>query len=76
MTQPDFAALLEQELRLLAVPFDQAELLTYAADVWPVAQDDPDVRRWSKEFLRSTAAPDRKAEAAIVAGVADALGRV
>jgi hypothetical protein len=31
------------ELRLRAVPFDRGELEAWAADVWSLAADDPDV---------------------------------
>jgi hypothetical protein len=45
MTLPDFVTGLELELRLRAVPFDRGELETWAADVWSLAEDDPDVIR-------------------------------
>jgi hypothetical protein len=37
-------------LRLRPVPFDRAKLEPWAADVWPVAEDDPDVIRWAEAF--------------------------
>jgi hypothetical protein len=45
----DFVTGLCLELRLLAVPFDRGELETWARDVWPLAEDDPDVipERWT-----------------------------
>jgi hypothetical protein len=42
MTLSDFVTGLELELRLRAVPFDRGELQTWAADVWSLAEDDPD----------------------------------
>jgi hypothetical protein len=78
MSQDDFAAALEAELRLLGVPFARAELLAFAADVWTLATDDPDPARWAREFLdaTTTCACKRRAEAAaLVAGVAEALGQ-
>jgi hypothetical protein len=51
MTRPDFVTGLEMELRLRAVPFDKGELETWAADVWPLAEDDPHVIRWAEAFL-------------------------
>jgi hypothetical protein len=51
MTFPDFTTALELELRLRAVPFDRGELDTWAADVWSLADDDPDVIRWAEAFL-------------------------
>jgi hypothetical protein len=51
MTLPDFVTGLELELRLRAVPFDRAELEPWAADVWSLAEDDPDPIRWAEAFL-------------------------
>jgi hypothetical protein len=51
MTLPDFVTGLELELRLRAVPFDRGELETWAAAVWSLAEDDPDVIRWAEAFL-------------------------
>jgi len=51
MTLPDFVTGLEMELRLRAVPFDRGELEAWARDVWPLAEDDPDVIRWAEAFL-------------------------
>jgi hypothetical protein len=51
MPLPDFLAGLELELRLRAVPFDRGELETWASDMWPLAEDDPDPIRWSEAFL-------------------------
>ena len=51
MTLEDFTTSLEQELRLRGVRFDRADLLDFAADVWPLAQDDPDVARWAQAFI-------------------------
>jgi hypothetical protein len=42
---------LELALRPRAVPCDRGELETWAADVWPLAEDDPDVIRWAEAFL-------------------------
>jgi hypothetical protein len=39
MALPDFVAGLD-----LAMPFDRGQLETWAADVWPPAEDDPDGR--------------------------------
>jgi hypothetical protein len=51
MTLEDFTAALEQELRLRGVHFKQSDLFDFAADVWPLAQDDPDVARWAQAFI-------------------------
>jgi hypothetical protein len=50
MTLSDFLTGLELELRLRAVPFDRGELETWAADVWSLAEDGPDVLRWAQAF--------------------------
>jgi hypothetical protein len=42
MTPTDFIAGLEQELRLRGLPFNRADVLAFADEVWPLAQDDPD----------------------------------
>jgi hypothetical protein len=33
------------------VPFDLSELSTFAGDVWPLVEDDPDVIRWVEAFV-------------------------
>jgi hypothetical protein len=53
MNQPDFLTALEQELRLRGIGFDRADLLEFVADVWPLAQENPDVAFWAQEFLES-----------------------
>jgi hypothetical protein len=40
MSQTDFRAALGQELRLRGIGFSRADLLEFAADVWPPAQED------------------------------------
>jgi hypothetical protein len=49
----DFVTGLEMELRLRPVVFDRAELETWAADVWSLGEDDPDMIRWAETFLGS-----------------------
>ena len=39
------------ELRLRGDPFDRRDLETFAADVWPLAEDDPEPGRWASEFI-------------------------
>lgn len=53
MTQEEFVRRLELELRSRFARFSLADLETFVADVWPVARDDPDVRRWADAFLDS-----------------------
>ena len=45
MTQPHFVTALEMELQLRGLPFDRAEVLTFAAAVWLIAEDDRDPGR-------------------------------
>ncbi len=54
MNQADFTLALESELRLLGRPFDRGALLAFAADVWPLAEDDPDTGLWAREFLKGS----------------------
>jgi hypothetical protein len=58
MSRDNFTAALDQELRLRGVPFDLAELLAFAADVWPLADDAADVGRWAGAFLEACAAAE------------------
>jgi hypothetical protein len=53
MTQADFLAALEQQLLLRGSSFSLADLTEFVADVWPLAQEDPDPVRWAREFLDS-----------------------
>ncbi len=53
MNQADFLAALEQELKLRRIDFRRADLLEFVADVWPLAQENPDVAFWAQEFLES-----------------------
>jgi hypothetical protein len=53
MTQSDFTASLEQELRLQGLPFSRADLQEFVADAWPLILEDPDVMTWAREFLAS-----------------------
>jgi hypothetical protein len=57
MTLPQFTAAVESELRRLREPFAWGDLLEYAADVWPLAREDPDPGRWARAFLREARAP-------------------
>jgi hypothetical protein len=50
-TLEDFTAALGRELRLRGVPFSQAILRAFAADVWPLTGDEPDTGRWARHFV-------------------------
>jgi hypothetical protein len=51
MTLPDFTTALEQDLQLRGVGFDRADVVTFTADVWPIAEEDPDPDWWAVKFL-------------------------
>jgi hypothetical protein len=53
MTREDFTAALEQALQLRAVGFSRAELLDFVASVWPLAEENPDVDFWAREFIKA-----------------------
>jgi hypothetical protein len=53
MTQDDFTLELEQELRLRGARFNRADLMQFVADCWPRIVDEPDVGRWTREFIDS-----------------------
>jgi hypothetical protein len=51
ISQTDFLAAVEQELQLHGVSFSRAALQEFVADVWPLAQENPDVTFWAREFI-------------------------
>jgi hypothetical protein len=53
MSLSDFITSLEMELRLRGEPFDRRDLETFASDVWPLAEEDPEPGRWTAEFLEA-----------------------
>jgi hypothetical protein len=54
MTLLDLIRALEMELQLRGGPFDRVDVTTFAQDVWPLAEDDPDPARWADAFLAAT----------------------
>jgi hypothetical protein len=53
VSQLEFTAGLEQELRLRGVAFSRAGVMAFADDVWPLAQEDPDPVRWADAFVEA-----------------------
>jgi hypothetical protein len=53
MTQPEFVSHLEAVLQGARRPFGRAAVLAFVADCWPLIEDDPNPRRWAREFLES-----------------------
>lgn len=51
MTPATFLPLLESELLLLGVPFEQGELSVWLSGCWPLVADAPDAGRWAREFM-------------------------
>jgi hypothetical protein len=49
----DFIGALAQELRFRGVAFERGALRDFAGSVWPLAQEEPDARRWVNEFLEN-----------------------
>ena len=56
MTQTDFLTALEQELQRQGIGFSRADLQEFVADVWPLAQENPDVTVWAREFIEASRA--------------------
>jgi hypothetical protein len=53
MTQAEFAAGLESELRLRGLPFSRADVLAFVGDVWQLAEEDADPVRWADAFVEA-----------------------
>jgi hypothetical protein len=51
LTLAEFTAMLVQELRFRGVAFEQRAMIEFAASVWALAEDDPDVERWARDFI-------------------------
>ena len=51
MTLLEFVTGLEMELQFRGVTFERRDLDAFAADVWPLAEEDPDPIRWAEAFL-------------------------
>jgi hypothetical protein len=62
MNQQAFIAALEEQLQHCGREFSRAAVLEFVADVWPLAQDDPDPARWAREFLAAGWAEAGRAE--------------
>jgi hypothetical protein len=68
MSPSGFVRALEAELRQRRVPFELRDLLEYAADVWTMARDNPDVATWAADFLKTRRIVERMREAGRGAG--------
>jgi hypothetical protein len=53
MSELDFTAALEDELRLRGLAFSRADVLVFVHSVWQLAQDDPDPVRWADAFVEA-----------------------
>jgi hypothetical protein len=53
MSRDDFTAALEEQLRIRGISFSRGDLLEFVADVWPLAQDDPDPVIWAERFIET-----------------------
>jgi hypothetical protein len=52
MTKTAFLSALAWQLTLAGVPYVRPDLEGFVDDVWPLAEDDPDVTRRAQEWLR------------------------
>jgi hypothetical protein len=50
MSKSAFTEALAWELRLRGVSHVRPDLEAFVRDVWPLAEEDPDVNRWAKEY--------------------------
>jgi hypothetical protein len=53
MSELDFTAALEDELRLRGLAFSRADVLAFTDDVWQLAHEDPDPVRWADAFVEA-----------------------
>jgi hypothetical protein len=63
MTPEQFTFALERELQSQRAAFDLGDLLEFAEGVWPLAREQPDVRRWAAVFLERRAEAEAEAQA-------------
>jgi hypothetical protein len=68
MTQPDFTAGLEAELRRRGAAFSRAEVQEFAEAVWSLALEDPDPVRWVDAFVESRPAAARRCPSSAAQG--------
>jgi hypothetical protein len=59
MTRDDFAAALEEQLRIRGYSFSRADLLDFVASAWSLIEDDPDPVRWAERFVEAGQADTR-----------------
>jgi hypothetical protein len=50
MTHTAFLCALAWQLTLAGVPYVRPDLEAFVDDVWPLAEDDPDVGRWARVY--------------------------
>jgi hypothetical protein len=50
MSKQSFLSALAWQLTLAGVPYVRLDLEAFVADVWPLADNDPDVSRWAREY--------------------------
>jgi hypothetical protein len=49
MTKQAFLSAVAWQLTLQAIPYIRPDLEAFVDDVWPLADDRPDVGRWARE---------------------------
>jgi hypothetical protein len=48
-----FLEALAWQLTLLAIPYVRPDLQAFVDDVWPLAEEDPDVGRWADAYAEA-----------------------
>jgi hypothetical protein len=61
MNLREFTARLALDLRDRGIPYERRRLEVFAASVWPLALDDPDLKRWTAEFVAALKTSDTAA---------------
>ena len=65
MSELDFTAALEDELRLRGLAFSRADVLAFVEACWPLVADDPSPARWAAEFAAAAHAASETPDAPI-----------
>jgi hypothetical protein len=53
MAKQAFLEALAWQLSLASVPYVRPDLEAVVAAVWPLAEEQPDVRRWAREYAEA-----------------------
>jgi hypothetical protein len=53
MSKQSFLSALAWQLTLAGVPYVRPDLEAFVAAVWPLAEEQPDVSRWAREYAEA-----------------------